>query len=471
MIKNLLSTIKVVALIFILFSFSRCAPYYIQNQAFHQHFKNGDMSAAEKALDANKVNLKTRNRALYLLNKGTLAWLQKDYNRAIAYFEKADIYIEDFKKNILNEGLALLSNPRVKPYRPEDFESVLTNFYKALSYIEINNLEEALVECRKVNRKLYGLNDKYPKKYQNRYSDDAFAHVMMGLIYDANNDYNNAFIAYRNAYKIYEENYNKNFNIQAPEQLKKDILRTAKLTGLRQEYDFFKRKFGMEYKQREPNQGTLVFFWLNGLGPVKDEWSIGFDLSDTSSNYITFRNSKENISFEFYIGDRDEKTQDALSDLGSIYVAFPKYRERVPYFVDANLVIDNNTYPLYKAEDINAIAFKTLHDRMLREIANSLLRVAIKKTIEVSIREENKTLGFIANVLNNASEIADTRNWQTLPYAIYYNRINVNENQKTITLQMKDKNGTIQSKTIPIDIPKGRTKFINFNSLQSTSFK
>ncbi len=38
-----------------------------------------------------------------------------------------------------------------------------------------------------------------------RYQHDAFANNLIGLIYDASGDYNNAFIAYRNAYDIYEE--------------------------------------------------------------------------------------------------------------------------------------------------------------------------------------------------------------------------------------------------------------------------
>ena len=84
-------------------------------------------------------------------------------------------------------------------------------------------MEDALVEVRKINIRLQQLNDKYPD-HKNRYQRDAFAQLLMGLIYDAAGDYNNAFIAYRNAYNTYQTDYLKNFGLAAPEQLKKDLL-------------------------------------------------------------------------------------------------------------------------------------------------------------------------------------------------------------------------------------------------------
>ncbi len=59
--------------------------------------------------------------------------------------------------------MALITNPMVKPYRPEDFEAVLVHFYKALNFIYLKNYEGALIECLRVNIVLQQLNDKYKK--------------------------------------------------------------------------------------------------------------------------------------------------------------------------------------------------------------------------------------------------------------------------------------------------------------------
>ena len=88
----------------------------------------------------------------------------------------------------------LVSNPEVRPYKPEDFEVIIINFYKALNYLQMNNMEDALVEVRKINIRLQQLNDKYPD-HKNRYQQDAFAQLLMGLIYDAAGDANNAYTA------------------------------------------------------------------------------------------------------------------------------------------------------------------------------------------------------------------------------------------------------------------------------------
>lgn len=64
----------------------------------------------------------------------------------------------------------------------------MINFYKALNYLQLNNMEDALVEVRKINIRLQQLNDKYPD-HKNRYQRDAFAQLLMGLIYDAAGDY------------------------------------------------------------------------------------------------------------------------------------------------------------------------------------------------------------------------------------------------------------------------------------------
>jgi hypothetical protein len=447
---------------------SGCATYYAQNEAFNQYFLNGDIASAEKNLDQDAKNKRNKNRSLYLLNKGTLAWMQQDYQKATDYFNEADLFIEDQRKNIANEALALLTNPATKPYVPEDFENVMLNFYKALSYLELGNTEAALVECRRVNEKLYALNDKYSKNYKNRYSDDAFAHVLMGLIYDSNNDYNNAFIAYRNAYNIYEENYTKNFGTPASQQLKKDLLRAAYQTGLQQEYQFYKDKFGFDFIKRNQNQGGLVFIWLTGLGPVKDEWSINFSALNGRDGYLTMVNQGENITFPFYVGDMDRNTRSSLNDLEFVRVAFPKYVERLPVFTNASVLVnDSTTYQLDKAEDINAIAFKSLRDRMLREMANSLLRLATKKALESYARSQDDSIGTIIGILNAVTEKADTRNWQTLPHSIHYTRLRLNEGENNLTLQVSSPNGITKNQNLQVNIKAGKTSFYTFHNMES----
>jgi hypothetical protein len=218
------------SLLFVVFFLSSCATYYMKTIKFQEQVQQGNFDKAEKILSEDKRGPEGRNKILHFLNLGYVSWIKGEYEKSNQNFAKADQYIEDQSKNYGREALAVITNQSVKEYQPEDFEKVTLNYYKALNYLHLNNYDAALVECRKINNKLNSLNDKY-KDHKNKYQRDAFSHTMMGLIYEANRDYNNAFIAYRNAYEVYKEDYVEYFGLGAPEQLKKDILRTAYLTG------------------------------------------------------------------------------------------------------------------------------------------------------------------------------------------------------------------------------------------------
>ena len=98
------------------------------------------------------------------MNQGMVNFMLGNYEESNYYLNKADLYNEDYKSGYGNEALALISNPMVKPYKPEDFENVMVHYYKSLNYLMLKNYEEALVECRRVNIILQQLNDKYKKR-------------------------------------------------------------------------------------------------------------------------------------------------------------------------------------------------------------------------------------------------------------------------------------------------------------------
>ena len=441
---------------------SGCASYYAKNIKLYRAIETGLFEAANKLLEKDDKSPKNRNRLIYFLNRGYVSWMLNNYQQSIEYLNTADNIIDDHNRNLGAEALSLVTNPMMKPYRAEDFEMVMVNCFKAITFMQMDENESAMVECRRINLKLNQMNDKY-LDHKNRYQRDAFAQTMMGLLYDANGDYNNAFIAYRNALEIYETDYTKNYNISPPKQLKLDILRTAYSVGFGEELTFYERKFGMKYTPAKKPEAELVFFWMNGFGPVKDEWSINFTIVKGAGGMITFVNEGEGLSFPFPLGSSSDK--DVFSDLKLIRVAFPKYVERKPASVSAMVTSGNTSYSLEPAEDINAIAFKTLNDRFMREMATSLLRVATKQALEEATRQKDKNTGAVLSILNAATEKADTRNWQCLPHNISYVRIPLIDGNNQLTLNVKMMNG----KTAPTDISfkakRGKTYFHAFHTL------
>ncbi|MFO7830014.1 MAG: hypothetical protein R6V23_15425 [Bacteroidales bacterium] len=448
-----------------------CATYYAQNIDFQNNILNGNFQKANSWLEDNKKEATGKNQLLYYLNRGYVSWVLQNYQESNFYFTKAEYLIEDYIKNYYLEALTLISNPNVKPYQPEDFETVMVNYFMALNYIYMGKYDDAIVECKRINIKLNQLNDKY-KDHKNRYQRDAFAHTLMGIIYEIDNDYNNAFIAYRNALDVYETDYKAFFNIPVPEQLKTDLLRTAYLTGFYDEVDYYERKFNLKYQYTPKENGELVFFWLNGFGPYKAETSINFvKVPHQKRGYITLVNDEHGLSFPLYIGDKSSKEKKAFEELRFFRVAFPKYVERPPVYKSAEIHHNAKIYDLELLQDINEIAFKTLKDRMVREMANAIMRLATKKALEMLADEQDEGLGTLINIVNTITEKADTRNWQTLPYSISYCRIPLNKGQNKLILKTNSPRAGSKTQSFNFEGKKGKTYFHAYHTIATYTNK
>ncbi len=447
---------------------SACASYYQKLEEFNSNIEQGNVEKAKEFLANDKKGPEGKNKLLYFMNAGTLEMLSGNYAKSNEYFNQADLSIEDYQKNLGNEALSLVTNPMQKEYTGEDFEKVLIHYYKALNYVKLGQPDEAIVECKRLNLKIQQLNDKYKKK--NRYSEDAFGLNLMGIIYESSGDVNNAFISYRNAVTAYENTYEPQFKTPIPTQLKKDLIRTAYEMGFDDEAQRFEEKFKMKNVPRKPNTGEVVFFWNNGLSPVKAENSINFSIVKGQGGYVTFVNEDLGLNIPFPVPNND-KSSGGLGDLEFVRVAFPKYLERKPFYNTASIEANNIDYPLELAEDINAIAFKTLHDRMLREMGSSLMRLATKKAAEYAMRDQNQNVGSLVGIVNAITEKADTRNWQTLPNSISYSRIELPVGNQEIKIKLRSfDNKTIKEQKFNFVIQKGKTEFQSYQNFESQSY-
>ena len=456
---------KHLVMMVLVFAMVGCATYYQKTEQFHKYVQQGQFNKADQLLQNDTRGNNGKNALLNYLNHGYVTWAQNQYQRSNFFFGKAEVLIEDYINNLGLEILTYFSNPMIKPYKPEDFETVMVNYYMALNFIKQDKYNEAIVECKRINIKLNALNDKYPD-YKNKYQRDAFAHMLMGLFYEGNNDYNNAFIAYRNALEIYETDYKEQFNMNVPRQLKQDLLRTAYLTGFQDEVQFYEDKFNTQYKYNENPYGEVILLWMNGFGPIKGENSINFaKVPNSREGYITLVNQEYGLSYPLYIGDKDDEEQDALKDLRFFRVAFPKYIERKPVFTNAHAVHNGKTYPLQLVQNINDIAFKSLNDRMVREMAQAIGRLATKKALEALADEHDENIGTLINIVNTLTEKADTRNWQTLPYSISYARIPLQQGENRIVLETFTQNGSRQTREFRFMGKKGKIYFHPYHSI------
>lgn len=428
-------------ILWVLFLFS-CAGYNRRIAAYYTNLSGANYQKAFTALDNNKLLQKSRNRLLYLLEKGKTAHLMKEYAVSNQFFNEADQFMEDARTSAKDIALGTLLNPMMQTYKGEDFEKYMVHYYKALNYLQLGKREEALVEARRISLRT---NTQQDSRSGKNYTEDAFSFMLQGIIYEAGSDINNAFIAYRNAAEVYLKNKQHFYGTPMPLQLKKDVLRTAYLNGFTDQLERYEKEFQLSFNKSElPANGELVLFWENGLAPVKREQNLFFSLTKDGAGNFFFADATGslNIPFDFSVGaSRDDNR---LNDLRTFRVAFPKYEEQPLFYNTAGIQVNEQNFSFEKAQNVNALAFETLRERMLKELAITLSRQAVKKLAEAAVRpsdsaknkNEREAIAFALQVFNFASEKADTRNWQSLPHSIYYSRIPLKEgiNKVTITL-------------------------------------
>ncbi len=456
------------------FCFS-CATYYQVNLKFNRFFEEGELEKAEKTLSSNQKAGTGKAKLLYYMNLGVVAALQGHFEESNLSLEQAYLLGEDLRNNYWNTATALLLNPNVTYYTGEDHELLMIHYYKALNFLQLGDPQSALVECRRLNIKLQKLSDHYQTGllgHPGKYTRDAFIHTLMGLIYEADKDINNAFIAYRNAVDIYRTDYLPLFGIDAPEQLKQDLLRTAYIMGFTTELKRYEELLGITYQPEKQAGGELVFFWNNGLCPIKAEWGLHFALVRGAGGLVNFQNDAYGLNFPFYLDSDKDYEEKGLHHLEFIRIAFPKYVERHTVFNSAELETIQGKCTLEKAEDINAIAFRSLQQRMWKECSVSLLRIAVKKAAEYGIRQENEDLGALVGMVNALTEKADTRNWQTIPHSIYYGRVPLPEGEQKVRFILKGSQGEAEEQVheLTFHIQPQKTTFFSFHSLEAKPF-
>jgi hypothetical protein len=463
-------------LVMVLFLFG-CASYNDKIAAYYQQIAAGNYTGAVKELDKNKLLQKPRNKLLFLMEKGKASHLAGDYENSNRYFNEADQLLENGMAGAMDAVVGTLVNPMAQSYKGEDFEKFMIHYYKALNYVYLNLSEDAIVEARRISLQTQEQGDKFNDK-ESRYSKDAFSLMLQGLIYEHDGAINDAFIAYRNAAEVYLNSKDQTYyGVQMPEALKRDLLRMADLNGFTDELGRFETLFGMKYKPQPAQEGgELIFFWENGLAPVKQQEELFFSLIKGSNGDLFFTNLGGTIIIPFNHSYSNGNFN--LNGLESLRATYPKYQARSPYYSSATLSNGTETLSFEKAEDINELAFKTLDQRFMKEMGKVLTRLAVKKSAEYVLRQSAKGngkdgkdnsllegLGIGMQLYSLLSEKADTRNWQSLPANISYTRIPLKKGINTITLNLKAASGNEESKTVEIT-GTGKLQFYNYSTLR-----
>ncbi len=452
-------------LLILLFLLS-CSAFYYKHKKFNKSFERYDFLKAKTILNSKSgIKSKGKDRLLYFLNNGVISHVMGDYDESNLYFEKAYKIVRNTTASTGKNILTFILNASVSDYMGEDHEVLLINYYKALNFIHLDDYDSALQECRRMDLGLRMLKSKYGDKAT--YKRDAFLYTLMGIIFQATGEYNDAFYSYKNAVETYRKDYKELFKIDIPNQLKLDFLHCAHILGFYSELDRYEKIFDIKYDHEKYKKGSdFICLWNNGLGPFKDSSDITFVVNPAIGGLVHFKNEELGLNFAFPIPPM--ASSGSITDTSIFRIAFPKFVERKPLFTNGEIKVNNKTYSLELVENINDIAFTVLKQRMVWEFSKTLMRLFMKKIGEHALSKLNEGAGLVYGIFNAVVEKADTRNWQTIPHSIYYKRIKMvpGEHELKISLYNKDKSIYV-NKNIDIIMKKHRTKFYILHTLET----
>lgn len=399
------------------------------------------------------------NKLLYRLEKGLIHHYQGDYQASNQEFEKAEKLIDAlYTRSLSRELAALLTNDAIIAYPGEEFERAFIHYYRAMNYCYLGDPQEALVECRKANLKLADYAGR--ADYQLSYRNDAFIQYMTGLFFEAQGEWNDAYVSYKDAEKGYQA-YQQTFGFQMPRTLPMDLARLARKLGYEDDLDGYLQRYALNPPEVEGgSRGQVVVFCEQGFIARKRQQEIQLPLlkeDDTREIWVL----SDRMAYRYY-----HPYPHYLKVEYWLRVALPFYQEVPSQIQGARLSADGQSVPAVLVEDLDAIAFKTLGEKENAILVRTLARALAKYLLTKKVEKENEVLGALFNWFGFSTEAADTRSWLSLPARIRMARFSLPPG--TVDLSVEFLNGrdqVVETQVFPgVEVAAGKTVFLNYRS-------
>lgn len=310
-----------------------------------------------------------RDRLLYLLDLGLALHAAGKYDESSKIFLEADrlAEIKDYTSLAAETATAFVSE-NLKPYKAEDFENVLISVYLALDYTALGMSEDALVEARRVNRKLYLMVSEGKRKYK----QNAFAHYLSGILHESIGEADNAYIDYKRVHGL----------MPAYPGLGRDLWRLATQLHIREDQERWKKEFALDDAALEQakkslpkaKNGELIVLFQNGISPIKQpnpDWHV-----------------------------------------------LPKFYPRANPVTRAEVKADGASLgETAVLEDIEATAIQNLDEKYGALVAKKIAGLVGKEVVATVVENQTKSplIGLLTRVALQVADQADLRSWNLLP--------------------------------------------------------
>ncbi len=391
--------------------------------------------AAKKVDKARKLHLYSKHdKLLYYLDKGIIEHYAGHFQESNRFFDKAEQTMEKlFTHSVSQIAASFLWNDKIIDYWGEIYERLYVNVFKALNYSHLGNIEDALVEIRKVNIKLQEMDDKYgaalkeaTKKQKVEVDDmapfysDVIAHYLSSLFYLAEQEEDESRISLNKLKEAWETQPTV--------------------------YDFSMPELARLKHGNASNTIDIIAF--TGTAPKKKA---------TGGKITTYKD---------FIGISDLSQPVALPNIPfpgakpgwHFKFAFPVIKVKPSRIREIQVYVDGkNSGSLSLLEDMGRVAEHTFekHKNMiylktvLRTVTKGIAAAKAKKKIKKNA-EADFLMGALIDMAVDAgvdaSEQPDLRCWNTMPQKCYIGEVRLPKGKHTVQVKFFDKhNGLVET--------------------------
>ena len=473
---GVLSPISITLVFILAVSLTGCGPSVNRYLLIEQSLLTGDPQRAVAVVEQTEPEYGARGRLLFGMDRGMVLQLAGNYQQSNTVLEQADDEVERlYTRSIRSETAAFLTNDNALPYEGDAYEHVMINIVKALNYAAQGQVQEALVEVRRIDHRLNVLGDRV--KDASKYRNDGFARYLSGILYEAAGDLNNAFIAYRNAYEAYDSMRGW-ARMSAPLSLRADLLRTAEALHLATEFESYRQAFPTVTWQPASAQEQLaqvVMISYNGRAPRKEDFYVDLPISLDALQLVLINRGLGRSPYP-----RNRAADSLLYGLNGhvVRVALPHLIPQKTRIPSERLVLTDTQGESVTAQselvhNVTALAEKSLSERLPAITVKAVARAATKFAMaegamfgaqQAAGRDAapwvGLLVGLVAKGLAVASEEADKRSWQTLPDEIHIARMWVPAGSYQLSVQPAGLSVAGGTQGRSVNLVSGQTTFI-----------
>lgn len=430
---------------------SGCASYSETHLRLRDDLSSGNL---DDALGFVQSSGGGADRLLGLLESGMIHHAAGRWQASNAAFQSAEDLAEDlYTRSVSQAAVSLITNDTTISYRADPFERAMIPYFRAFNYINLGDRQAAQVEARKASLVLSesvealfraeGDLDVAPEDLQR----NAFLLYFSGLIYEWTGEFNDAFVAYRNAARAYHADRDR-LGVELPRWLAGDLRRTADRLGFGADLAELEEEIpGLEVPRGDPGgpnpeRGTVAVFIEGGWIPHQEQRMLNLPIL-TTDRYADYDAWASTIALRAGPG---WAVPYGISVRYWLTVALPELVDTgggAPVSARVTVQSTGTTAESRVVEDLAERTREMFEATYPKVLTKTIVRALVKWAASEGARREDEVAGALVNLAGVLTERADTRSWLTLPSVIALARLDLPPGRYDLEVSYRDAAGRL----------------------------